>query len=208
VQLAPVIPLGARVVVPEVLQGLAPKLARVAKSPVAAGIALMTSETGLELVTVSTPVVALVAPTGVLGNEIADVALNVPFTPVPLRATNWLPLGASTEGTVSVPLKSLTITLMPLAVKVIPIVQVEPGVGAAGGIVPGNSVAPEHVSDVVAKFGGSAPGGPELVAAVTVPTWIMDPDVLRAVTNPSYVTVLPLTPPYIEAPKIAAAGVT
>jgi hypothetical protein len=160
------------------------------------------------LVTVSSPVVELVTPTWVLGNEIADVALNNPFTPVPLRLTNWLPLGASTDGTVSVPRKSLLLTLMPLAVKVSPIVQVDPGVGAAGGIVPGASAAPEHVSDTVAKFGGVAPGGPELVATVTVPTWIVDADVLRAVTTPLYETVLPLTPPYTEAPKMAPAGVT
>jgi hypothetical protein len=73
---------------------------------------------------------------------------------------------------------------MPLAVKVIPTVQVEPGGAAAGGIVPGASVSPEHVSAMVAKFGGDAPGGPEFVAMVTVPTWIITGEVLRAVTKP------------------------
>lgn len=135
-------------VVPEVLQGLDPKLDSTPKSPVAAGTALMTTGTELTFDTVSTPVVPLVVPTWVLGNAIAEVCPNVALIPVPASIT-VCGLPAASEVTVTVPWKSLVVgvALRAVAVKVRPNVQLSPGIPL------GASAAPEQVSDTMAKFG-------------------------------------------------------
>lgn len=176
------------------LQGFDPKLARTPKSPVGAGIVLMTTDTALRFDTVSVPVVKLVVPTWVLPKVTLPVAPIAAFIPDPASVTNCGLLGAS-EGTVSVPLKSLVVTLNALAVKVTPTVHE----------VLGASAMPEHRSDEIAKFG---PGpGPEFVATLIVPMWIVTADWFVAVTVVGAV-VLPVTPPYTEPGKLIPNGIT
>jgi len=169
------------VVVPTVLQVPVPDST---KLPDGAGIALITSGTDLRFCTVSN-MAALVAPTAVLGNAMAEVIENNDFTPVPLRLMT-LGLLAAFDGIVSVPVKSLFIALNPDAVKVTPTVHE----------VFGASVMPEQVSDEIAKFGPAiAPAGCVRVATLTVPiTMLPDACMLLAATIEGAV-VLPLTPP-------------
>jgi hypothetical protein len=130
----------------------------------------------------------------VAGNVIAGDRLIIGATPVPLSVTTFGLLGAF-EGTLAVPVKVPSA----VAVNVSEKVQLSP-------VIPlGASVTPEHISDVVAKFG--PPLGPPVVAVVIVPIVIGTADWFNAVRNPLYGTVVPLFA-YVEFGNEAEYGVT
>jgi hypothetical protein len=125
---------------------------------------VIVAPTELGFVTVAVEV-GLVEPTRVLGNVIVGEKLIKPFTPAPLSVTNCGLLGA-VEGNSRLPLK------FPIAVAVKVVLTVH--------IWPLASVTPEHVSDVIMKFGDgerlTGPLGFMVVVEVIVPIVIGPPD--------------------------------